>query len=249
MFKIRRKALLALGLAGAVGAPLLLSSTGGIVDSVSNGWKSLTGGSAEKPPTASTADVQNPNRKPWEAVPPQPLTPRIEGIPVQDIGDVLRFDVTPGWIMSRWSRVSTLPSGALQGYRVPLVTGTSEHDLAGALTYYFDYRQQVQRIKFVGRTGDPARLVALVTARFQFAAVRSNEPGTFLYQIRWNNRPTSELRIRTAEMLRLEAPNSRFDIDLEINLPDGHLSRTDPATAGTNAAVAMPLATAALANH
>ncbi len=60
---------------------------------------------------------------------------------------MLRFDVTVEWVMQRWPRVSTgLPYLQLQGYRVPLVTGTKVADLAGSLTYYFNARQQVQRI-------------------------------------------------------------------------------------------------------
>jgi len=60
-------------------------------------------------------------------------------------------------VISRWPRVSAgLAELQLQGYRVPLVSGTTANDLAGALTYYFNSRQQVQRITFQGTTATSA---------------------------------------------------------------------------------------------
>src|SRR5262245_29939882 len=43
------------------------------------------------------------------AMPGQPLVaqPQIEGPRVADFSEVIRFDVTPKWVLSRWSRVST----------------------------------------------------------------------------------------------------------------------------------------------
>ena len=56
----------------------------------------------------------------------------VEGAPVGDLAEVFRFDVTTDWILRRWPRVSTgLAQLQLQGYRVPLVTGTAQTDLAG----------------------------------------------------------------------------------------------------------------------
>jgi hypothetical protein len=147
--------------------------------------------------------------------------PRLEGQPVMDPGEVFRFDVTPAWVLGRWSRASTVSGPPdLQGYRVVLVTGPTASDLAGSLTYYFNDRQQVQRITFVGTTGDPAGIVSLATRRFGFVAMAAPAPGTYLYQIRWHNQPRSELKLRTAEVIRSDVPFQRFDVEMEINLPD-----------------------------
>ena len=68
---------------------------------------------------------------------------------------------TSAWVLARWPRVSTrLANLDLQGYRVPLVSGTADGDLAGSLTYYFNSQQRVQRITFIGSTGDARPLVA-----------------------------------------------------------------------------------------
>ena len=75
-----------------------------------------------------------------------------DATPMPSLAEVLRFDVTVAWVMQRWPRVSTgLPYLQLQGYRVPLVTGTTVADLAGSLTYYFNAQQQVQRITCAAR--------------------------------------------------------------------------------------------------
>ena len=80
-------------------------------------------------------------------------------MPLPSLAEVLRFDVTVEWVMQRWPRVTTgLPQLQLQGYRVPLVTGTSLSDVAGSLTYYFNARQQVQRITLRGTDRRSQRL-------------------------------------------------------------------------------------------
>lgn len=238
MFK--RGLLLATGLGAAVGVPVLLSGDeDGKPGMVSRLWNNIagsdkpadaTGGSAGANPLSrilpAGQDGAAAGQVPPGFVPPEMLGPRIDGHPVFDPGEVFRFDVSPAWVTGRWARITTvsLPPD-MQGYRVPLVTGPSEHDLAGSLTYYFNAKQEMQRITFVGTTGDPASLVALVTKRFRFAAVPSTVPGEYLYQIRWHNVPRSELRLSMAGIVRADSPYRRFDVDLEINLPDVPPSR------------------------
>ena len=86
----------------------------------------------------------------------QPSKVPIEGYGTYDLGEVINFGATPSWIMTRWPRVTVgLAELDMQGYRVPLVTGTKYDDLAGSLTYYFDQDQRVKLIHFRGTTGDP----------------------------------------------------------------------------------------------
>ena len=77
--------------------------------------------------------------------PDKPAKPApLEGVTARDLGEVIRFDGSPEWVMARWPRVTAgLANLDLQGYRVPLVSGTAQDDLAGSLTYYFDRNQQV----------------------------------------------------------------------------------------------------------
>lgn len=151
-----------------------------------------------------------------------PNTSTLEGVPVQGLDDVFRFDITTGWIISRWPRVSAgLSQLELQGYRVPLVTGTAEDDLAGSLTYYFNPRQEVQRITFLGTTGDPRKLVQMLVSRFGFGRRLTNDPRLFRYEVRSADRAVrSNLDIRPAKVVRATQQFQRFEITLSIERPE-----------------------------
>jgi hypothetical protein len=147
----------------------------------------------------------------------------INAPPEVEMADALRFDVTASWILGRWPRVTAgLPDAGLQGYRVALVSGTREDDLAGALTYYFNKNHVCQRITFQGTTGDARKLITMLTTRFGFERQTSDDPGVYLYQIRWNGRATSELQVRPARVIRASAPTARFEVLLAMNNRSAH---------------------------
>jgi len=148
-----------------------------------------------------------------------PLASTGQGPVVADLAEVLRFDVTPDWIIQRWPLVSAgLSSLTLQGYRVPLVTGTQPDDLTGALTYYFDARQQVRRITLQGTTGDGRRLIQLLVGRFHFGRRLTNDPGIVRYEV-----PESRGPARSFLELRMAKPTDahhRFDVSLVMERPE-----------------------------
>ena len=142
------------------------------------------------------------------------------GVPVYQLEDVLRMDVSTAWVYSRWARKSTaLTNLDLFGVRVPLMTGTKLDDLAGSLTYYFNGAGQVQRLSFHGRTGDTRKLVTLVIAKYGFRMQPPHVAGEQLYQVKWNGKAISELRIRTAPVLWATTPHASFQVDLELERP------------------------------
>ncbi len=145
-----------------------------------------------------------------------PLPPQPEE--TVDLAEALRFDVTPAWVVRRWPWVSAgLSHLPLNGYRVPLFTGTAEDDLAGALTYYFNSRQQLQRITFQGTTGDAAKLIRLLRSRFQFTRRLADDPTLIRYEAAAGQGPAkSVLDIR---MIRPSDPFHRFDVTLSIERP------------------------------
>ena len=182
-------------------------------------WKSL------RPQWSTTAEIAAadtpspiplPELSQSEAAAAATLAP--EGPPAENLAEVFRFDVTNGWVLRRWPRVSTgMAELPLQGYRVPLVTGTAETDLAGALTYYFGAKQEVQRIRFRGATGDPSVLVGLMTGRYGFTRRLTNDPALFVYEVaRPGKEPASVMKIRSAPVVKSNNPNQRFEIDLVI---------------------------------
>jgi hypothetical protein len=149
---------------------------------------------------------------------PTGSSPAGDQVQCQDLAEVLRFEVTAAWILGRWPSVSTgLSQLDLQGYRVPMVTGAAEDDLAGALTYYFNSRQQVQRITFYGTTGDPDKLIRLLAARYRFGRRLTNDPSLFRYEVAEpKGPPKSHLDIR---LVRPTLPAQRFDVSLLIERP------------------------------
>ncbi len=149
---------------------------------------------------------------------PSKLPP--EGYTAQSLNDVINFNATPQWIAMRWPRVTVgLAELDMQGYRVPLVSGTGYDDLAGSLTYYFDQDQRVKLIHFRGTTGDPRKLVALVMQQYSFLPQATGDPSLQLYQVKWNGKPVSELRVQTASVLRSNEPFTRYSVELALKRP------------------------------
>lgn len=137
---------------------------------------------------------------------------------VAEMSEVFRLDVTPVWVMNRWSRVSTQLAGLNEhGYRVPLVTGSREDDLAGALTYYFTAEHRLRRITFSGTTGDPKRLIGMLNSQFQFERKITADAGSFTYASKDSSSAPSTLQIRPARVVRANAPHARYNIELEMN--------------------------------
>lgn len=137
------------------------------------------------------------------------------------LAEALRWDLTPTWVMNRWPRVTTLLAELdLQGYRVPLVTGTGPTDVAGSLSYYFDATQQLRRIEFTGTTGDAHDLVVLLRDRHGFQRRLTEDPSTYLYQVEEDRRALSELRVRAAPVVKSGNPFTRFSLSLVMRRPE-----------------------------
>jgi len=206
----RGTALLGMAVLGlAAGFPVICYTVPGVWEAVRKAWyptgdeastETLGEGAAGKNGLASTP---------------------VEGPPTSNLAEILRFDVTADWIQSRWPQVATgLAHLQLQGYRVPLVTGTEPTDLAGSLTYYFNPKQQVQRITFHGTTGDARKLVSLLTNHYRFVYRRTNDPGLFIYESASpDGKINNVLRVRQAGVLKSSDPLRRFSVDLVIERP------------------------------
>ncbi len=178
-------------------------------------WTSSSGDSPPLPasdnPTAPPQLVSLPTA---DDLPELMVGPRVE-----DFGEVFRFDLPPRWVVSRWSRVTTiLAEYDLEGLRVPFVSGTDLDDIAGSLTYYYDKQHQLQRISFEGRTGDERRLVQFMQQAFNLKVEPSHYAGLLLEK--WNGQPKSVLLIRHAPVVLSAEPHSRLEITLELNRPN-----------------------------
>ena len=119
------------------------------------------------------------------------------------------------------SRKSTaLSELGVFGIRVPLVTGTQIHDLAGSLTYFFDRAGRVQRISFHGTTGDTSQIAMLVVRGFGLQPQPTAVAGEQLFQVRVKDQVYSELRTRPAPVLWASSPHDSFAVDLDLQGPN-----------------------------
>ncbi|MCH2181938.1 MAG: hypothetical protein MK108_08030 [Mariniblastus sp.] len=136
------------------------------------------------------------------------------------LSEIFRFDLTPQSVKSRWERVSVTPTDyGLKAMRVALVTGTSTHDVHGALTYYFDKQQQLQRITLRGWSGDASRLVELVTREYGFKAQNTHMSGLYLAKTFLHTK--GALLMQDADVIDSKNPTQQVAISMEINNPDG----------------------------
>lgn len=143
----------------------------------------------------------------------------IVGTPVTDLREVMRFDITPQWVMDRFSRVSTvLAELQLKALRVPIVTGTRVDDLAGTLTYYFDGQDRLQRVSMHAFTGDPQRLAGAMTDHYGMQQEPNLEAG--VYTKRWNGLPVHFLRLTRSSVVHADALHQKYTVFLELNQPD-----------------------------
>lgn len=158
----------------------------------------------------------------------QPQT-AVGGGVVNDLREVLRFDIVPGWLPQRFARVTTVTSNVqMDGLRVPLITGTQPKDIAGSLTYYFDASKALKRINLHGLTGDPAQLTTLMVQFYQLKPEQSL--GGQLFTSRWNNRVTSVMQIAPAPIIYAGADHSKYIIFLELNQPSSHYAISEEAS-------------------
>lgn len=146
-------------------------------------------------------------------------TPHLDGGVIDQFEDVMNMNITPTWITQRWARISTnIQSGQWEGYRVPIVTGEQTDDLAGALTYYFDDQQQLQRIAFRGTTGEPQRIIRMLQQKFHLTKRPTALIG--LYIKSQNRRPVSVLMITQSPHADTHNNTySQYTIQFELNRP------------------------------
>lgn len=176
--------------------------------------------SSTPPATYSTPWTSTASPASAQSLQPTVVPTPLEGTPTYSLDEVLRMDVTKEWVYQRWARKSTALSELdLYGVRVPLVTGTQLHDLAGSLTYFFTPDGRVQRISFRGRTGDTTQLVQLVMQRYGLAWQTPSTAGEQLLELRQGDDVLSRVRTRPAPVLWANAPNESFTIDMELQDP------------------------------
>jgi hypothetical protein len=209
-----------------LGAPVLLAAAVAIPYLSTNGsegvmkwWDSVSASSSEEkpilPPTSSQALLDSAPRGPGFEL--YPVETRLEGNPSVSLEEVFRFDVTKEWVYERWARKSTaLAELGLYGVRIPLVTGTQIHDLAGSLTYFFDATGKVERISFKGNTGDTTKIVMLAVQKYGLQQQQSPVVGEQIFQIKRGSNVFSDLRTKPSSVLWSSSPHNSFAVEFDL---------------------------------
>jgi len=210
MLGIGRKTVLPLALAAGIGGPYLYSSSGQLMEQAGELVPSWAASQTKSWSTNSQRfDEGNIDLKEQ----PSQIAKRPS---VVSLEEAFRLDITSAWVLSRWSRVSTqLSTIDMQGLRVPLVTGGSANDVAGALTYYFDESDGLKQVSFRGTTGDPSRLIYWLQAQYGFRPQRA-APGLKRFVVRYNGEEISEMEVHPAAIIHGGASLSRYDIYLTM---------------------------------
>ncbi|MBL9092788.1 MAG: hypothetical protein JNL96_16330 [Planctomycetaceae bacterium] len=219
-------------LLGGAFLPYLLSNSSGIRDAVTTQINSVTGGdekAAAPKAVIAAAATSSPDAEKSAKVKATTVSYATAQAPAKPTGSretfvtleqALDWRVTPAWILGNWPRVTThLSELDTQGYRVTLVTGTAQSDVAGALTYYFDPKQELKKITFNGTTGDAKALVQFLLARHRFERRMTADPSVYVYQVEQDGQALSELKIRTAPVVSAGNAYSRFELTLTMNRP------------------------------
>jgi hypothetical protein len=209
MFK--RPVVLTALLAAAVGVPYGVVD-GGFVGRARRAWNQL----AAPTPRDGSSMVAGASLAGTPAGTTGPMTSQPQ--PGTTLEECFRFDVTPAWVTGRWKRVSTVLGDAEQlGMRVALVSGTQADDVAGSLTYYFDKHHQLQRITFLGTTGDARRLLLAVVTPYGLKSQPTT--GAALYVAGDPHKPTSHVAVRHLPVVSAASP-ARVEVGIDLKRGD-----------------------------
>ena len=219
-----RKTFLTAGVLGAaVGGPYAASHWQELKASVfgaGNGNSAISSGAFNPVSANYSATPQLPAVTPNGVPMGAGLNPQADETPIVEMSEAFRWDTTPQTVMSRWPRVSSgINEESLHGMRVALISGLRMDDVAGSLTYYFATSQKCAKITFSGTTGDPARLISLLTDRYGFKPVGSQDPSVLRYEIRWMGDAHSWLVVRPSAVVRSSSPYARYEVQAIINDP------------------------------
>jgi len=131
--------------------------------------------------------------------------------------DFFQFNITQEWITRRWpDEVTEIEENKVRGYRVPLVSGTSEQDLYGSMIYYFGPGDTLSRISFLGSTGDAKYQIQWIGQQFGFHKKR-RKGQTAIFRPQKENSYQGILKIAPKSIIASDVTTQRYDIHLVVD--------------------------------
>jgi hypothetical protein len=226
-FMFNRGTLFLLVLGAAIVVPYVMFDEG-LSKTARTEWQRFFGGG--KTDTVAAGGIGS-----WfQSTPAQPLAlDQGPALPVIALEDALRMNISPVWVTTHWTRVTTVAGAPDEmGLRVAYTSGTKPTDIAGSLTYYFDQRHQLQRVTFAGMTGDESRVITHLMNTFGLRPQPTIAAG--LYQAPAGPGKVSQAQVNHLPVVRSAATNARAELAIELNRP----SPIVPVSAAKDAAPA-----------
>jgi hypothetical protein len=127
----------------------------------------------------------------------------------------LRWDLPRGFLIWQHPNAAIVPTERnLLGYRIPFTTGLQPQDLTGTLTYYFDSKDQLQRMELSAASGNPWPMTQWLLPQFRLQPIPSTRPNVRLAILKNHDKPQSLLAVAYGNASSASTPHELF---LELN--------------------------------
>jgi|694.fasta_scaffold00715_3 hypothetical protein len=141
--------------------------------------------------------------------------PSTPGPATIDLRAWLRWDLPRGYLLWQHPNAAIVPTERnLLGYRIPFTTGLQSQDLTGTLTYYFDAKDQLQRMELSAASGNPWPMTQWLLPQFHLQPIASLQPNIRLAILKSREKTQSLLAVATGEAPSASSPHELF---LELN--------------------------------
>jgi hypothetical protein len=144
----------------------------------------------------------------------EPL-PATSGPATIDLRAWMRWDLPRGYLLWQHPNAAIVPTERnLWGYRIPFTTGLQSQDLTGTLTYYFDAKDQLQRMELSAASQNPWAMTQWLLTQFRLQPIASQHPNLRLAILKSRDQTQSLMAITTANDPSVIPP---YELFLELN--------------------------------
>jgi hypothetical protein len=169
------------------------------------------------PPPASSDGRQRsePSGTVSQASPETQASPATPGPATIDLRAWLRWDLPRGYLLWQHPNAAIVPTERnLLGYRFPFTTGLQPQDLTGTLTYYYDAKDQLQRMELSAASENPWPMTQWLLPHFRLQPIAPLQPNFRLAILKSRDKTQSLLAVATGNASSARPPHELF---LELN--------------------------------
>jgi hypothetical protein len=142
-------------------------------------------------------------------------SPTTPGPATIDLRAWLRWELPRGYLLWQHPNAAIVPTERnLVGYRIPFTTGLQPQDLTGTLTYFYDAKDQLQRMELSAASINPWPMTQWLVPQFRLQPIASQHPNLRLAILENRDKPQSLLAVATGNSPSASPPHELF---LELN--------------------------------